>query len=111
VEAKAERLIETVLKPRHLLPPPADGPFNSITDIGVKWYRNDFYFFSTYACPSPTAPAPAFESKFARMEPLGDGTFAPYAMRHTGREWVGVLDALSLDECLDAIRDDPWFVP
>ncbi len=111
VEAKAKALIETVLKPRHVLPPPTDGPFNHITDIGAKWYRNYFYFFSTYACPSPTALAPSFESMFARMEPLGDGTFALYAMRYTGKEWVGVLDALSVDECLDVIRDDPWFVP
>lgn len=111
VEAKAKHLIETVLKPRHVLPPPTDGPFNHITDIGAKWYRNYFYFFSTYACPSPTALAPTFESMFARMEPLDHGTFALYAMRHTGREWVGVLDALSVDECMKAIRDEAWFVP
>ena len=41
------------------------------------------------------------------MEPLNGGTFALYAMRYTGREWVGVLDALSLNECLDAIRGHP----
>ena len=111
VEAKAKQLIETVLKPKHLVPPPPDGPFNYITDIGAKWYRNYFYFFSTYACPSPNALAPTFEAMFARMEPLADGTFALYAMRHTGKEWVGVLDALSADECLKAIEDDPWFVP
>ena len=61
--------------------------------------------------PSPNALAPTFEAMFARMEPLADGTFALYAMRHTGKEWVGVLDALSADECLKAIEDDPWFVP
>jgi hypothetical protein len=31
-------------------------------------------------------------------------------MRHTG-EWVGLYDALSVDEGLKAIGDDPWFVP
>jgi hypothetical protein len=46
---------------------------------------------------------------FARMEPLGDGTFALYAMRHTGKEWVGVLDALSLDQCMKAIQTNEWF--
>jgi hypothetical protein len=46
---------------------------------------------------------------FARMEPLRDGKFALYAMRHTGKEWVGVLDALSVDECMKAIQDDEWF--
>ena len=45
------------------------------------------------------------------MEPLGDGKFALYFKRHTG-EWVGIWDdSLSVDECMKAIQDDPWFVP
>ena len=110
-EAKANDLIENVLKPKHVLPPPEDARFNYIIDIGAKWYRNYFYFVSTYACPGPNALSPTFESKFARMEHLGGGKFALYAMRHTGKEWVGILDALSVDECMKAIEDDPWFVP
>jgi len=66
--------------------------------------------FSTYACPGPNALSPTFEATFARMESLGDGTFGLYLMRHTG-EWVGIYDSLSLDECMKAIQDDPWFVP
>jgi hypothetical protein len=110
VEAKAADLIELVLKPKHVLPPPKDGQFNYIVDIGARWYRNYFYFLSTYACPGPNAVSPSFESKFVRMEHLGKATFALYFLRHTG-EWVGLYDALSVDECLNAIRDDPWFVP
>ena len=110
VEAKAAALIENVLKPKHVLPPPKNGQFNYIIDIGAKWYRNYFYFVSTYACPGPNALSPTFESKFARMEYLGNATFALYFMRHTG-EWVGLYDALSVDESLKAIQDDPWFVP
>jgi hypothetical protein len=111
VQAKAVDLIENVLKTKHVLPPPEDGRFNYIVDIGSKWYRNYFYFFSTYACPGPNALSPTFESKFARMEHLGNGKFALYAMRYSGKEWVGILDALSVDECMKAIQDDPWFVP
>jgi hypothetical protein len=110
VEAKARDLIDNVLKPKHVQPPHADERFNYIIDIGAKWYRNYFYFFSTYACPSPNALTPTFESKFARMEPLGGGKFALYFMRHTG-EWVGIGDDLRVDECMKAIQDDPWFVP
>ena len=110
VEAKATALIENVLKPRYVLPPPEDGQFNYIADIGAKWYRNYFYFFSTYACPGPNALSPTFEAKFARMEHLGGARFALYFMRHTG-EWVGLYDTLTLDESLKAIREDPWFVP
>ncbi len=111
VAAKAKELIETVLKPKHVRPPPPDGPFNHITDIGAKWHGNYFYFYSTYACPGPNALFPTFEAKFARMEPLGGGRFALYFMRHTGREWVGIFDDLSVDECMKAIQDDAWFVP
>ena len=110
VEVKARDLIDNVLKPKHVQTPRAEEQFNYIIDIGAKWYRNYFYFFSTYACPSPNALSPTFESKFARMEPLGGGKFALYFMRHTG-EWVGIYDSLSADECMNAIRDGPWFVP
>ena len=110
VETKAKNLIDNVLKPKHVLPPPAEAQFNYITDIQAKWYRNDFYFFSIYACPAPNALSPSFETKFARMEPLGGGKFAVYFMRHTG-EWVGIFDDLSVDECMKAVQDDPWFMP
>jgi hypothetical protein len=110
VEEKAKALIENVLKPKYIQPPPEDQRFNYIIDIGAKWYGNYFYFFSTYACPGPNALSPSFESKFARMEYLGNATFALYFMRHTG-EWVGIYDALSVEECMKAIQDDSWFVP
>jgi hypothetical protein len=110
VQTKADALIENVLKPKHVLPPPEDAQFNYIIDIVAKWYRNYFYFVSTYACPGPHALSPSFESKFARMEHLGNGKFALYFMRHTG-EWVGLFDELTVDECMKAIEDDPWFVP
>ena len=110
VEAKASDLIANVLTPKHVRPPPEDERFNYITDIGTKWYRHYFYFFSTYACPGPNALSPTFESKFARMEYIGDAKFALYFMRHNG-EWVGIHDALSVDESMKAIQDDSWFVP
>jgi hypothetical protein len=110
VETKAKDLIDDVLKPKHVLAPPVEAQLNYITDIGAKWYRNYFYLFSIYACPGPNALSPTFESKFARMELRDDGKFALSFMRHTG-EWVGIFDALSVDECMKAIQDDAWFVP
>jgi hypothetical protein len=110
VEAEAAALIENVLKPKHVQPPARDERFNYIIDIEARWYGNSFYFFSTYACPGPNALSPTFESKFARMEYLGNAMFALSFMRHTGK-WVGLYDALTVDECLKAIEDDPWFVP
>jgi hypothetical protein len=110
VERKAQELIDKVLKPKYVRPPKKDEQFNYINDIGSKWFRNYFYFIATYACPGPNALSPTFEQKFARMEPLRDGRFALYAMRYAGNDWVGVLDALSVDECMQVIRDDPWFM-
>ena len=110
VETKAKNLIDNVLKPTHVLPPPVEAQFNYIIDIGAKWHGNYFYFFSIYACPGPHALSPTFESKFARMESLGNGKFALCFMRHTG-EWVGIYDSLPVEECMKAIQDDPWFVP
>ena len=49
VETKAKDLIDNVLKPKCVLPQPVEAQFNYITDVGAKWYRNYFYFFSTYA--------------------------------------------------------------
>jgi len=111
VETKARDLIENVLTPKYVKPPKKGEHFNYVTDIGAKWFRNNFYFFSTYACPSPNALSSTFESKFARMEPLGKGRFALYFMRYTGKEWVGIFDVLSVDECMKAIQDEEWFVP
>jgi len=110
LEAKATDLIVNVLKPKHVQPPPQEEQFNYIIDIGTKWYRNYFYFFSIYACPGPNALAPTFESKFARMEYIGAAKFALYFIRHTG-EWVGIYDALSVEENMKALQDDDWFMP
>ena len=108
--AKALHLIGNVLKPMHVLPPKPDEPFNYITDLTGKWNRGYFYFITSYASPGPNALSPTFESKFARMEYVGVGKFALSFLRHTGA-WVRIYEALSMDECLKAIQDDPWFRP
>jgi hypothetical protein len=110
VDTKARDLIETVLKPKHVEPPPKDARFNYITDIQLKWLGSKCYFISVYACPGPNALSPSFERKLARMEYVGDGKFALSFMRHTG-QWVELYESLSADECLRLIRDGPWFVP
>lgn len=111
VERKAGKLVETVLKPRYIEPPPQNEQFNYIVDIYTKWYRNYFYFCAKYACPGPNALAPFFESKLARLEYLGgQNRFNLAFMRHTG-EWIEIYHASSLNECLAAIKKDPFFQP
>ena len=110
VEARARELIESSLKPLHVKPPPDDGRLNYIVDIDTKWYRSYFYFFATYRSPGPTAIAPSFEAKFARLEYVGANRFNLAFMRHTG-QWVEPYPDLSLEQCLEAIKDDPFFIP
>jgi hypothetical protein len=109
-DTKARELIETVLKPKHVGPPPKGHQLNYITDITTKWLGSKCYFISVYSSPCSNAISPSFESKFARMECVGDGKFALSFMRHTG-QWVELFDAVTVDECMKAIRDDPWFQP
>jgi hypothetical protein len=110
VNHKASDLIETVLKPKHVQPPPKGKQLNYLVDITTKWLGSKCYFISIYRSPGPHVVSPTFETKFARLEYIGEGKFALSFMRHTG-QWVVLYEALSVDECLKAIKDDPWFVP
>ena len=110
VTTKANELIETVLKPQHLKPPPEIPQFNYIADIYGKWYQRYFYLCATYHAPSPNAISPSFESKFARLEYAGNNCFHLSFMRHTG-QWIELYTNQSLDECFASIRDEPLFFP
>lgn len=108
VQTKANALVETVLKPRYVKPPPADPQFNYIEDIATKWYRSYFYFYAIYRSAGPYALGGTFEAKFARLTYTGEGRFSLAFQRYTG-EWIEIYDDLTPDECLAAVRDDPWF--
>ncbi len=110
VTQKATDLIEKVLKPKHVEPPPKGRQLNYITDITTKWLGSKCFFISIYRSPGPHAVSPTFETKFARMEYVGNGKFALAFMRHTG-QWVELYEGLTVDECMKAIQDDPWFQP
>ena len=110
VETKARELIEAVLKPAHIKPPPEDMRFNYLVDLYAKWYRNYLYFCSRYCCPGPNAIAPFFEARFARLEYVDRDRYHLAYMRHTGQWWEIYRD-LSLAECLVAVRDEPHFLP
>jgi hypothetical protein len=110
VERKANELIEAVLKPKHVKPPPEDARFNYISDITLKWHGSTLFLVAVYACPGPNAVSPSFEDRFARLKPAGGGRFDLDFMRHTG-QWVPLYQGLTLDQCLEAVRDDPWFTP
>jgi len=110
VKAEADELIEKVLKPKFIKPPPEDNDFNYLVDIYSKWYRNYFYFCSKYNCPGPNAISPSFESKFARLEYMENGSFALSYMRHNDK-WLEIASDLSLKEALDTIESGGSFFP
>lgn len=112
VQQKANELVETVLKPKHIQPPPAPNQFqhNYIADIYTKWYRHYFYFCAKYCVPGPNAFVPFFEAKFARLEYIRAACFNLSFMRYTD-EWVEVYPNLSLEKCLAAIKVDSFFHP
>lgn len=110
VQERANELVETILKPKHIKPLPKDERFNYLVDISTKWYRHYFYFCAKYCSPGPNALSPFFETKFARLEYRGRNQFNLSFTRHTG-DWIEVYPNMSLDKCLAAVRDDPFFYP
>ena len=70
VNQKSGDLIENVLKPKHIQPPPTGHQLNYITDITIKWLGSKCYFVSIYACPGPNAISPTFETKFTKKAEL-----------------------------------------
>lgn len=110
IATKATQLVDQVLKPTYIQPPPEKARFNYIVDIYTKWHGAYFYFCAKYCCPSPNALSPFFDVSFTRLRYLGSDAFNLAYMRHTGR-WVEVYHSVTLDECMSAIRDDPLFHP
>ncbi len=110
IKSKANTLIESVLKPKYIEPPPKDNDFNYLIDIFSKWHGRYFYFCSRYNCPSPRALSPSFEDKFARLEYVGHDLFNLAYKRHTG-QWVEIFSDLSLEECFSEIEEGVHFMP
>ncbi len=108
VTTKANELIETVLKPKHVQPPPENPQFNYIVDIHGKWYHKAFYFCAEYRVAGPNPIEPSFEAKFARMHYAGNRRFHLSFMRYTD-QWIQLYTDLTVDECIETIRDDPYF--
>ena len=110
VTTKTNELIEIVLKPKYIQSLPEDPQFNYIVDIYGKWYRKAFYLSAEYRVASPHPIQPSFEAKLARMQFAGSQRFHLSYMRYTG-QWIQIYTDLPVDECIKAIRDDPYFTP
>ncbi|TAK36085.1 MAG: hypothetical protein EPO21_03775 [Chloroflexota bacterium] len=109
VTEKAEHLLEE-WRPRYIQPPPPGYQFNYIVELYSRWFRSYFYLCAKYACPGPTALAPFFETRFTRLEYVGEKRFNLAFMRHTG-QWVETERGLTIDQCLKSIREDSFYQP
>ena len=70
-QEKANGLIESELKPKHIEPPAEDGRLNYIVDIYAKWYQSYLHFCAKYRCPAPNCISEFFEIRFARRGKMG----------------------------------------
>ncbi len=75
VDEKARQLVETVLKPEFVKPPPEGNDSSYLIDIYTEWYRSYFYFCGKSRCPAPNCIREFYDQKFARMEYVGEGKF------------------------------------
>ena len=100
LQEKGDVIVEKIFKSEYLKPVPEQLTINHLIDFYTKWYRNYFYFCSKYKCP-PDAYSSSFESKFARIEYIGNNKFELSYMRHTG-QWRQ-LETGTMDDCLKSI--------
>jgi hypothetical protein len=108
LESKAEKLVEEVLTPKYIEPPPKNNQFNYPIKIWTKWHKSFFYFTSTWASPGPNRIAPTFELPFARLEYTADGCFNLAYFRHT-EKWFEIHRGLTMADCLELIADGEPF--
>jgi hypothetical protein len=108
VQRKANDLVEKVLRPKYITPPPKKPRWNYPIELWTKWHHSFFYFGSTWASPGPNRIAPTFEVQFARLEYVGDRRFNLAYMRHT-EEWWTVYHGVSLSECLKLVGEGGLF--
>lgn len=110
LEKQAKILIDTVLKPAYMTFSQENPNSNYIVDIYSKWQGLYFYFYAQYHLPDPNAQKTIFESRFARLDYVGDVRFNLSYMSQTGK-WEKIFIDLTIDECLDAIKNQPFFYP
>jgi len=106
--AGADTFLRSFYQAKFPSPPPENTRFNYIVDFSVCWHGSYLRFTAKYACPSPDAPAPFFDHPFARLGYFGTDRYNLRARRHNDR-WIVISDELTLQECFEDMRTNPWF--
>ncbi len=109
VADSATSLIEE-FKQKCVLPENVNDQFNYLVDIYGRWRGRYFYFCGKYHSPGPNAISPEFETKFARLEYMGNDSFNLAYMRHTG-QWFELFQDQTLEQCFAEMKNLPHFMP
>jgi len=65
-------------------------------------------FIARYAGPGPNALTPFFETAFCRLGYFGPDSWNLWARRHND-EWMVLGSRMTLAECFQEMRTNPWF--
>jgi hypothetical protein len=107
MQSEADKFVAEFYKAA-LKPPPADPRFNYIVDFSTKWHGADLQFIAKYACHGPNALSPFFEIGLARLGYFGPDLWNIWARRHND-QWMVLGSGMTLPECLEEMRANPWF--
>ncbi|MEM8527816.1 MAG: hypothetical protein AAGG68_24455 [Bacteroidota bacterium] len=111
-----KRKVEEALRPvleeatAALLPYDESKPINQGVSFFGKWYRGFYYVYEKLKTP-PDSMVEEFDVGVARMKYVGNEQFNLAYFRHTGK-WEDLFthESLSLEESVNAIKNDPWFL-
>jgi hypothetical protein len=113
VAVRCERFISEELKPR-FLPRVRPTEFNYPVDIFGKWRGSQYSFVQRYRSGFAENLGEEFNSAFTRLDHRDDCfdavRFDVMWHRHTG-QWFRLYLFLTLEEALEAIRDDELLHP
>lgn len=110
-KARVTALFEPYVQHLNDTLPPLEEPqqFNQAVRVESKWHGSYFYLMSHYKCPPrPEYVMEGFETGIARLAYKSPGGVDLAYFRHTG-QWTTVYYNLSLEDCLERIKSDPFF--
>ena len=106
--SEADQFVAEFYKLTFLTPPKKNEQFNYIVDFSTKWHGAYLQFIAKYACPGSNALSPFFEMAFARLGYFGPDSWNIWARRHND-EWMVIDRRLTLKQCFEEMRTNPWF--
>jgi len=106
LQQQAEQFLAEVYKPA--IKPPPRTLIQLHRGLLDQVHGAYLQFIAKYACPGPNALSPFFEIAFARLGYFGPDSWNIWARRHND-QWLVLGSRMTLRECFDEMRTNPWF--